>query len=225
MAMTFDKSAARVQAASSLVPGGVNSNFRAGISPTPLVVQKAEGAHLVDADGNRLIDYYLGMGAMARRSPTTRRFRGRGLQRGRDAAGPRRRCGRVPSGRPGRAVRAGVELVGDERARDASGEVEVGAASDEDWDSEYHGLKMAVAVVDSLEEAIDHVNRHGSGHSEAIVTASEAAAGPSRRASTPPASTSTPRPASPTASSSGWGPRSATRPRSCMRAGRSACAS
>ena len=71
---------------------------------------------------------------------------------------------------------AGVELVGDERARDAHGETAVGAASDEDWDREYHGLKMAVAVVDSLEEAIDHVNRHGSGHSEAIVTGSEAAA-------------------------------------------------
>ena len=43
--------------------------------------------------------------------------------------------------------------------------------------------------------------------------------------STPPSSTSTPRPASPTASSSGWAPRSATRPRSCTRAARSACAS
>jgi glutamate-1-semialdehyde 2,1-aminomutase len=64
MAMNFDKSAARVKAASRYVPGGVNSNFRAGISPTPLVVQKGEGAHLIDADGNRLIDYYLGMGAI-----------------------------------------------------------------------------------------------------------------------------------------------------------------
>ena len=36
---------------------------------------------------------------------------------------------------------------------------------------EYHALKLAVGVVDSLEEAIDHINRHGSGHSEAIVTA------------------------------------------------------
>ena len=64
MAMSFDKSAARVKAASRHVPGGVNSNFRAGISPTPLVVQKGEGAYLIDADGNRLIDYYLGMGAI-----------------------------------------------------------------------------------------------------------------------------------------------------------------
>jgi glutamate-5-semialdehyde dehydrogenase len=70
---------------------------------------------------------------------------------------------------------AGVELVGDERARDARGETAVGAASDEDWDREYHGLKMAVAVVDSLADAIDHVNRHGSGHSEAIVTGSDTA--------------------------------------------------
>jgi glutamate-5-semialdehyde dehydrogenase len=54
--------------------------------------------------------------------------------------------------------------------------VEIGLATDEDWDSEYLGLKMAVAVVDSVEEAIEHVNGHGTGHSEAIVTASEEAA-------------------------------------------------
>jgi glutamate-5-semialdehyde dehydrogenase len=71
---------------------------------------------------------------------------------------------------------AGVELVGDERVRAAAGAVEVGAAGEEDWDSEYLGLKMAVAVVDSVEEAIEHVNLHGTGHSEAIVTTSEEAA-------------------------------------------------
>ena len=71
---------------------------------------------------------------------------------------------------------AGVELVGDERARAAAGEVPVGEASAEDWDTEYLGLRMAVAVVDSVEEAIEHVNRHGTGHSEAIVTSSEDAA-------------------------------------------------
>jgi glutamate-5-semialdehyde dehydrogenase len=68
---------------------------------------------------------------------------------------------------------AGVELVGDERARALSGDVEVGAAGDADWDTEYLDLKMAVGVVDSLEEAVEHVNRHGTGHSEAIVTSSE----------------------------------------------------
>src|SRR3954452_16423252 len=71
---------------------------------------------------------------------------------------------------------AGVELVGDERARAVAGGVEVGAATGEDWDSEYLGLKIAVAVVDSVEDAIEHVNRHGTGHSEAIVTADEQAA-------------------------------------------------
>ncbi len=71
---------------------------------------------------------------------------------------------------------AGVELVGDERARAAAGDVAVGEATDSDWDSEYLGLKMAVAVVDGVAEAIDHVNRHGTGHSEAIVTADETAA-------------------------------------------------
>ena len=71
---------------------------------------------------------------------------------------------------------AGVELVGDERVRSSAGDVEVGVATDADWDTEYLGLKIAVAVVDSVEDAVDHVNCHGTGHSEAIVTTSEEAA-------------------------------------------------
>jgi glutamate-5-semialdehyde dehydrogenase len=67
---------------------------------------------------------------------------------------------------------AGVELVGDEPTRDAAGAVEIGKATGADWDTEYHGLKMAVGVVDSLGEAIDHINRHGTGHSDAVVTRS-----------------------------------------------------
>jgi glutamate-5-semialdehyde dehydrogenase len=70
---------------------------------------------------------------------------------------------------------AGVELFGDERVRDNAGEVEVGVASAEDWDTEYLDMKMAVGVVDSEQEAIDHINRHGTGHSEAIITSSEQA--------------------------------------------------
>jgi len=67
---------------------------------------------------------------------------------------------------------AGVELVVDGRTRALAGPDgdSLGDATDEDWDTEYLGLKMAVKTVDSLEEAIDHVNRHGTGHSEAIVT-------------------------------------------------------
>ena len=71
---------------------------------------------------------------------------------------------------------AGVELVGDERSRAAAGTVPVGAATEADWDTEYLDLKMVVGVVDSLDEAVAHVNRHGTGHSEAIVTSSDAAA-------------------------------------------------
>ena len=68
---------------------------------------------------------------------------------------------------------AGVEIVGDERVRALAGETEVGVATEVDWETEYHALKIAVAVVDSLEQAIDHVNRYGTGHSEAIVTGSD----------------------------------------------------
>jgi len=70
---------------------------------------------------------------------------------------------------------AGVEVAGDERTRAATIETPVGEATATDWDTEYLGLKMAVGVVDSLDDAIAHVNRHGTGHSEAIVTESEAA--------------------------------------------------
>ncbi|HET7444791.1 MAG TPA: glutamate-5-semialdehyde dehydrogenase [Solirubrobacterales bacterium] len=71
---------------------------------------------------------------------------------------------------------AGVELVGDERVRALAGDAVVGAASEDDWDAEYLELKLAVAVVDSVEDAVEHVNAHGTGHSEAIVTDSEEAA-------------------------------------------------
>ncbi len=67
---------------------------------------------------------------------------------------------------------AGVELVGDQRARELAGDIDVGIATDEDWDTEYLDLKLAVAIVDSLEDAIEHVNAHGTGHSEAIVSSS-----------------------------------------------------
>lgn len=63
---------------------------------------------------------------------------------------------------------AGVELVGDERARALV--PSMGAATDDDWGTEFLDLKLSVKVVDSLDEAIDHVRRYGSGHSEAIVT-------------------------------------------------------
>ena len=50
------------------------------------------------------------------------------------------------------------------------------AAMDIDWDSEYNDYMLAVKVVDSLEEAVLHINRHSTGHSEAIITESRSAA-------------------------------------------------
>ncbi|MDP1849078.1 MAG: glutamate-5-semialdehyde dehydrogenase [Solirubrobacteraceae bacterium] len=68
---------------------------------------------------------------------------------------------------------AGVELRVDGRARALAGDAlapSLKDATDEDWDTEFLALTLAVGVVDSLDEAIEHVNAHGSGHSEAIVT-------------------------------------------------------
>ena len=69
---------------------------------------------------------------------------------------------------------AGVELVGDAAGRALV--PSMGVASEADWDTEFLDLKMSVAVVASLDAAIDWVNAHGSGHSEAIVTRDLAAA-------------------------------------------------
>ena len=86
---------------------------------------------------------------------------------------------------------AGVLLRGDDRTLAlAAAEAEQAAsgagadavravvqeAQEEDWETEYLSLTLAVRVVDSLQEAIEHITRYGSGHSEAIVTKDVAAA-------------------------------------------------
>jgi glutamate-5-semialdehyde dehydrogenase len=74
---------------------------------------------------------------------------------------------------------AGVELRVDGRTHALAGEALAGTladATDEDWDTEFLAMMLAVGIVDSVGEAIAHVNAHGSGHSEAIVTDSAAAA-------------------------------------------------
>jgi glutamate-5-semialdehyde dehydrogenase len=72
----------------------------------------------------------------------------------------------------------GVELRVDARARALAGPLgdSLLDAVEEDWATEYLALTLAVKVVDSADEAIEHVNRYGSGHSEAIVTGSAASA-------------------------------------------------
>ena len=62
----------------------------------------------------------------------------------------------------------GVELVGDAAAKQLV--PEMGKASDEDFRTEYLGPKMSVAVVDSLDAAVAHINRYGSRHTDAIIT-------------------------------------------------------
>ncbi|UZF93602.1 aspartate aminotransferase family protein [Bosea sp. NBC_00550] len=61
--LRFEESARQVAANARFVAGGVNSNFRLGMAPGPLVFERGEGAYLIDVDGNRIIDYYCGMGA------------------------------------------------------------------------------------------------------------------------------------------------------------------
>jgi glutamate-5-semialdehyde dehydrogenase len=68
----------------------------------------------------------------------------------------------------------GVALVGDEATRAILSDV--APATEEDWATEYLDLKLAVRVVADLDQAIDHITRYGTGHSEAIVTRDLAAA-------------------------------------------------
>ena len=63
---------------------------------------------------------------------------------------------------------AGVEIRGDERVQAFSSQVL--AASEEDWSTEYGDLRLSVKVVDSLEEAMEHIAAYSTGHSECIVT-------------------------------------------------------
>ena len=62
--LNFDKSKDYIEESSHHLAGGVNSSFRTGMKPNALGFVSGEGAYLVDMDGNRLIDYYLGMGPM-----------------------------------------------------------------------------------------------------------------------------------------------------------------
>ena len=62
--LRFDESRRRMAEASRYLAGGGSSNFRLGVSPTPLVIERAEGPFVFDADGNQLIDYYLALGPM-----------------------------------------------------------------------------------------------------------------------------------------------------------------
>jgi glutamate-5-semialdehyde dehydrogenase len=69
----------------------------------------------------------------------------------------------------------GVELRGDQRTCEVLGPA-VKPATEADWTTEYLDLILSIRVVDSLEQAIDHIENYGSHHSDTIVTTDEAAA-------------------------------------------------
>jgi glutamate-5-semialdehyde dehydrogenase len=69
----------------------------------------------------------------------------------------------------------GVELRGDRRTCEVLG-AEAKPAREEDWTTEYLDLILSIRVVDSLEDAVDHIENYGSHHSDAIVTTDTAAA-------------------------------------------------
>ncbi|HUU27833.1 MAG TPA: glutamate-5-semialdehyde dehydrogenase [archaeon] len=70
-----------------------------------------------------------------------------------------------------RLRKAGVRLVGCERTRAI--DPAVGEATEQDWKTEYLDLVLSVRVVDGLEEAVEHIERYGSRHTDAIVTGNE----------------------------------------------------
>jgi glutamate-5-semialdehyde dehydrogenase len=70
-------------------------------------------------------------------------------------------------------IGAGVEVRGDGKARTLAAGQNVGPATEQDWYEEYLRLCMAVAVVANVEEAIAHINRHSTRHSDSIITKKE----------------------------------------------------
>ncbi len=71
-------------------------------------------------------------------------------------------------------IEAGVEVRGDGKARVLAGGLQVGPVAEQDWFEEYLRLCMAVAVIANVDNAIHHINRYSTKHSDCIVTRDEA---------------------------------------------------
>jgi glutamate-5-semialdehyde dehydrogenase len=69
---------------------------------------------------------------------------------------------------------AGVEVRGDEKARSLASGLPVGPTTDQEWYDEYLRLCMAIAVVANVDEAVAHINKFSTKHSDSIITADEA---------------------------------------------------
>src|SRR5713101_3130966 len=70
-------------------------------------------------------------------------------------------------------VEAGVEVRGDGKARSLAAGLNVGSAADQDWYEEYLRLCLAIRVVADVDEAVAHINRYSTKHSDSIVTSDE----------------------------------------------------
>ena len=70
-------------------------------------------------------------------------------------------------------IDAGVEVRGDGKARTLAAGLHVGPAQEQDWHEEYLRLCMAVAVVSNVDDAIAHINRYSTKHSDSIITSNE----------------------------------------------------
>ncbi len=71
-------------------------------------------------------------------------------------------------------IDAGVEVRGDDRSRRLANNAHIAPASEQDWGEEYLRLCMAVRIVVNVQDAIAHINRYSTRHSDSIVTRSEA---------------------------------------------------
>lgn len=119
--LSFANSARIIAENSRWIAGGVSSNFRLGMQPGPLVFERGEGPYLFDADGNRLIDYYCGMGAMllghspegVRHAVKTQVDRGIhfAAQTAIEVEAAKRLCARIPSAERVRFGSSGSEVA------------------------------------------------------------------------------------------------------------------
>jgi glutamate-5-semialdehyde dehydrogenase len=71
-------------------------------------------------------------------------------------------------------IEAGVEVRGDEKSRSLAAGLKIAPATEQDWYEEYLRLCMAVRVVANVDEAIAHINRYSTKHSDSIITSNEA---------------------------------------------------
>ena len=71
-------------------------------------------------------------------------------------------------------IDAGVEVRGDGKARTLAAELPVGSTVEQEWYEEYLRLCMAIAVVANVDEAIAHINKYSTKHSDSIITSNEA---------------------------------------------------